>query len=308
VKVNTETATVELLALAGADTPKGAIEATRGPLILGSVPVRPSGATVMEVSLLGEAGEVVFRVVPGSSEYVPGAPATALLPKMAANQSGWFWHSIGALCFFCWLSWRWLKAARPRTQPTQVERGLGVERARALSPSSGKIRGLVFDVHTKTPLGKVQLTLVEPRADGETVVESAVSNVEGVFEFETQFSRQSLLRLRTTHEHFMTSATAVTAADLAIDLRSTRRAALQSLIAWARRSGRPWDVAPTPTTGHVRQVAERHHEPAVGAWAAEVEQAAFGPSSPSEPEVAELLGRTPKDPHKTGSLQLSRKH
>lgn len=302
INVSADTAIVELIARAGDDIPKGAIEATRGSVVLGSVPIRPHGPTPVEVPLIAQADDVMFRIVSGSSEYVAGAPVSVTLPALTFSQPDWLWHSIAALCFVAWLTWRWLLAARPRSLPAATRRTASLGRATAQPQSSGAIRGSVLDAHTQKPLAAVQLTLIEPRADGETVVESTVSNLRGEFQFATQFSGQSLLRLRAEHEHFMTLATAVTAATFVVELRSTRRAVLESLVAWARRSGRPWDVAPAPTTGHVRQIAAQRQEPHVGTWATEVERAAFGPDSPSEPEVTELLGRSPKDPRKTSSL------
>jgi hypothetical protein len=301
VEVHGASATVELVALAGEDVPHGALEAARGPSVLASVALRARGATVIEVPLLDQEGEVTFRVVPGSSEYMPGAPASVILPAAASVRPNWLWHALGAFCFLTWLSWRWLLAARPRTRPAPARPTPSLGQAIARPLSSGAIRGRVLDVHTQKPLGAVELTLVEPRADGETILESTVSDAEGAFQFEALFSRQ-LLRLRASRPHFMTLAASVTAADFVIELRSTRRAALESLIAWARRSGRPWDVTPSPTTGHVQQIAKQHHEPRVGAWAAEVERAAFGPNSPSELNVTELLDRSPQDRPKTSSF------
>ncbi|HXS18083.1 MAG TPA: hypothetical protein VN764_12890, partial [Polyangiaceae bacterium] len=224
VHMNDATASVELLAQAGADPPTGALEATRGPSVIGSVPLHPKGATPFEVPLLAQPSEVLFRVVPGSAEFIPGAPVTVSLPAQELSQPGWLWHSIGALCFLAWLTWRWLIAAHPRARqapPTHTPR---TAHASAEASSSGVIRGSVFDVSTHHPLGAVELTLLEPRADGESVLERTVSNLHGEFRFSTQFSRQSLVRLRASHEHFMTLTSTVTAAEFVIELRSTRRA------------------------------------------------------------------------------------
>ena len=64
------------------------------------------------------------------------------------------------------------------------------------------------------------------------------------------------------------------AGELSIALVLRRRALLGKLVAWARGRGRPFDVKPEPTPGHVRRAAADDFQTA--RWADAIERAVFG--------------------------------
>src|SRR4029079_19118041 len=61
---------------------------------------------------------------------------------------------------------------------------------------------------------------------------------------------------------------------LSVALVLRRRAVLARLVTWARRRGRPFDVKPEPTPGHVRRAAADDFQTA--RWADAIERAVFG--------------------------------
>ncbi|HMR09164.1 MAG TPA: hypothetical protein PKA88_25465, partial [Polyangiaceae bacterium] len=58
----------------------------------------------------------------------------------------------------------------------------------------------------------------------------------------------------------------------------------------------PYKPAVDPTPGHVAEVARDQREPAAGAWAREVERAAFGPAPPDAAEEARIRDAEPGAP------------
>jgi hypothetical protein len=64
------------------------------------------------------------------------------------------------------------------------------------------------------------------------------------------------------------------AGELSIALVLRRRALLARLVTWARKRGRPFDMKPEPTPGHVRRTAAEDFQTA--RWADAVEKAVFG--------------------------------
>jgi hypothetical protein len=64
------------------------------------------------------------------------------------------------------------------------------------------------------------------------------------------------------------------AGELSIALVLRRRALLARLVGWARKRGRPFDVKPEPTPGHIRRAAAEDFQTA--RWADAVVKAVFG--------------------------------
>ena len=80
------------------------------------------------------------------------------------------------------------------------------------------------------------------------------------------------------------------AGELSIALLLRRRALLARLVGWARKRGRPFDVKPEPTPGHVRRAAAEDFQTA--RWADAVERAVFG--------VGEVDARTEREIERDG--------
>jgi hypothetical protein len=64
------------------------------------------------------------------------------------------------------------------------------------------------------------------------------------------------------------------AGELEVALVSRKRALLDRLVSWARHKGKPYDVGPEPTPGHVRRASSDAFP--VARWADAVERAAYG--------------------------------
>ena len=73
----------------------------------------------------------------------------------------------------------------------------------------------------------------------------------------------------------------------------SRRALLDALVHWARRHGAPWAGSAEPTPGHVARVALRRDRTEVAEWAANVEDAAYGPIEPDDQRERRLRETEP---------------
>jgi hypothetical protein len=82
--------------------------------------------------------------------------------------------------------------------------------------------------------------------------------------------------------------------ELSIALVLRRRALLARLVTWARRRGRPFDVKPEPTPGHVRRAAADDFQTA--RWADAVERAVFGGGDVDARMENEIERMAPADP------------
>jgi 5-hydroxyisourate hydrolase-like protein (transthyretin family) len=269
----------------------GLVEVRRGDTSLATLTLSEQGSTAFELPLEATAQTLEISYRPSGPAWLAGPPVQLTIPARPAVLPWWLFHIAGLVFFFAWVVYRWmgvssrLTSLPPRTTVT-------IQHAVPVPRSSGAIRGLVHDTHTHTPLALVQVTLMRLSASHTETLSEQTTDSEGRFSFEHLFSAQELLSLR-FHRHDLISVKAsVTAAAFSVTMTSTRRAAMDHFIAWARNLGRPWHVASSPTTGHVKRIAERKRLLAVQQWADEVERAAYGPHVPTEGEIAEL-GKTP---------------
>jgi len=88
--------------------------------------------------------------------------------------------------------------------------------------------------------------------------------------------------------------------ELSIALVLRRRALLARLVTWARRRGRPFDVKPEPTPGHVRRAAADDFRTA--RWADAVERAVFGGGEVDARMEGEIERMAPAEPGPPGAL------
>jgi hypothetical protein len=84
------------------------------------------------------------------------------------------------------------------------------------------------------------------------------------------------------------------AGELSIALVLRRRELLVRLVGWARKRGRPFDVKPEPTPGHVRRAAADDFQTA--RWADAVERAVFGSEDVDARVEREIERMIPPDP------------
>jgi hypothetical protein len=266
---------------------EGLIEAREGGAFVGLGPVR--GGTASLEFKAGHAPRVIeLTYVPASSAYLPGEPLALHLPAL---RSGFRWagaHTLGLLAFCIWLGYAWL---RPRDGK---ERGAGAAPPkRALLRESGKrtgpISGRVLDAHTGAPLAQIEIELRLVGALESRLLEQTRTNAAGEFHLETHLESHALLSLTARGDRYMTLSSPTRGAEVTVHLTERRRALVQALVAWARKSGRLWDRKPAPTPLTIERTARQHGDDTTAEWAQKVSRAAYGAEPPSELTARDLL-------------------
>lgn len=287
----------------------GIVEARRGADSVGTGRVQGGKATVVVSFPADRAG-----TVPLSLRYVPSSPwwhaGSALELGVAVSGPGVLRQvALGLLvaAAAAWVVAGWRRAPK-RLAPLGADRTTIPPSGRAgvqvLGATSGQSdwRGTVSDAHEGTPIARARLRIVLPSFQGTGVVAEVVSDDGGTFVLELpaeHATRRPDARLVVESELHSTFEQALPAPSvLAVALVTRRRALLERLVRWARRSGTPYDGPPEPTPGHVRRVAARGDAAEVEAWARRVENAAFGndpvdAAHEEEVRAAEPRGRGP---------------
>jgi hypothetical protein len=171
-------------------------------------------------------------------------------------------------------------------------------------------RGRIVDAHEGTSVRGARVWVERGTFDGRSVLASVGADAHGVFVLphipalvgDEQMAVEAPLHARLVQR-------LPPAGELSIALVLRRRALLARLVSWAQLRGRPFDVKPEPTPGHVRRAAAGDFPTA--RWADAVEKAVFGGGdvdariegeigrmAPGDPKAAEkpLDDRTIKEP------------
>jgi hypothetical protein len=248
----------------------------------------------------GRPAMLTVRYVPEHAGFVAGEPITVTVPIRPANPWGgapWF---IGAAGIAYWVIRAWRRPARAaRARPPAESPASG--RAEALllerDAAGSGWRGRVIDAHDGTPVEGARVTLVVPVFDGEGVAATFTTAADGAFAIaHVAAAKQEGARLVASARHHTTLAQPVPPDGiLAVCLVSRRRALLERLVNWARNAGRPWARrrGGEPTPLDVAEAARHFNQADVSAWAAAIEEAAFGVIPPDERKEDEIIAREP---------------
>jgi hypothetical protein len=276
---------------------EGLIEARQEGAFVGLGPVR-NGIATLEFESSEAPREVELTYVPASSAYLPGSPLVMTVP---ARTSGFRWAGVhtAALVVFCfWLGYAWL-----RPQHAKVKRSVpappGKPSLRGTGKKVGPITGRVLDAHTGDPLAGMEVTLSEIEAEETRSLEQVTTDENGGFSLKTHLESRPLLKLSVQGESYMSLSSPARGTELTVHLTERRRALVQGLVSWARKSGRPWDKKPAATPDSVEKTALRQGDGEKAEWARRVARGAYGPAAPSEAMARAL--QTPDLPAETAS-------
>ena len=264
---------------------EGGVEAHVGDVVVGAAPVE-RGIARLTLTFTAEGSEALVRLryVPSAPWYEPLGEPTVKVPIRGpglAAKAPILLAGLAVLAFFL-IGRVASKGNKPEPEPAKVDVeakvGKPASRGRATRPRTARCgwRGSVVDAHEGTPVARrarlgrardVRRAGASSRASGPTPTARSCSR---------QSRRSSATsrwpsRLRSTRA---SSSRCRLPGELSIALVLRRRALLARLVAWARKRGRPFDVKPEPTPGHVRRAAAEDFQTA--RWADAVEQAVFG--------------------------------
>ena len=278
----------------------GSVEALSDGQTVGTAPVKNGRATVVADFQVAHGDNVVLtlRYLPGAPWWLPGPPLQLTLPLRPPSPWRRVPWIIAALAIGGWIMRGWWRPKRivrnaeprPVTSPTGAA---ALELVEVGAAHSGW-RGVVMDAHEGHAIAFARVAVEEPSFAAAPEL-SAETDAEGRFSIEAPARR--LLegtRLRVTAASYsVLERPAPPQGQVAIQLVSRRRALLDALVHWARRRGAPWAGSAEPTPGHVARVALRRDRGEVAEWAANVEDAAYGPVEPDDQRERRLRETEP---------------
>ncbi|MEZ4301391.1 MAG: carboxypeptidase regulatory-like domain-containing protein [Polyangiaceae bacterium] len=282
----------------------GVVEALRDGSSIGAGSVKAGKARVTITIATERAGAVpiTLRYVPSAPWYRPGEDLTTQVQIAGAGVWRQILLALLVAGVAAWVVAGW-RRAKPKARreddggapPPSGRPGVQVI---GRAPSAGGWRGVVVDAHEGTPVAGARLSIVMPAFQGDGVVARAVADERGAFSFEpTQVRDGRLLVEADLHSRYEQALPPPSALHVALITR--RRALLDRLVRWARNQGSPFDGHAEPTPGHVRRAAarlqmqDRDKWTGVESWAAEVENAAFGPEPPGAAEEEAVKASEP---------------
>ena len=262
---------------------EGAVEARIGETVVGAAPVERGIAPVtITFTAPGTEANVRLRYVPNAPWFEPlGEPIVrvpirgpGLLSKAPILLAG-----LAVLVFFL-IGRVASKGTKIEPAPAKVEPAATVGKARvevlrAAARGETGWRGTVVDAHDGTPVRGARLWIERGTFEGRQVLASVGADPRGRFVLEDigkPVGGEQLACEAPLHSRLVQPLPAPGDLSIAVVLR--RRALLQRLVAWAKRKGRPFDLKPEPTPGHVRKAAADDFQTA--RWADAIERAVYG--------------------------------
>ncbi len=277
----------------------GAIEVLSGDRSLGTALVE-KGAAHWQGPIHANAGTIALSI-----RYLPSAPwwlaAEPLsVPLVVRPPSAWRslpWLLI-ALAIGVWVLRGWRRPLRSKR--AQLSEELATGRASVEVVATGKAHsgwnGVVLDAHEGTPISGATVCIRVPSFDPSERPVETESDAAGHFELPDCRAGEGAELVTAAPHHTTLRRPVPPAGQVVIRMVSRRRALLGRLVEWAERRGPPYKPGVDPTPGHVAEVAQDQREPAAGAWAREVERAAFGPAPPDAAEEARIRDAEPGAP------------
>jgi hypothetical protein len=300
------------VAAAGGIVSEGGVEARVADTVVGAAPVE-RGVARLTLTFTAEGSEALvhLRYVPSAPWYEPlGEPVIkvpirgpGLLAKAPIVLTG-----LAVLAFFL-IGRVASKGNKPEPAPAPAK----VDAERAAKPrldlvreaARGELgwRGLVRDAHEDTAVRGAKVWIERGTFEGKSVLVSVETDARGAFELpevaglvgDEQMGVEAPLHARLLQP-------LPPRGELSIALVLRRRALLGRLVTWARRRGRPFDLNPEPTPGHVRRAAADDFQTA--RWAEAIERAAFGHGEVDAQMEGEIERMAPADPHPGGSVAV----
>lgn len=281
----------------------GSVVATLGDTSEGSAPLENGEATV--ALLVGEAlrgrERAVVRYAPASPFYREGNALegeVTILPPSPWPRVG---AALASLAVLAWLaSTRRGASLRRRSAPSAPiaaasrRRGPGVRTVEAGAKGGERgWRGIVRDAQSERPIDGARVAIEVAGFADRRVLAEQLTDSAGRFELPVVDRGVAVELVAESRVHSELRAPLPPPGVLEMSLVERRHAPLARLVAWAQRAGAPYVRPPETTAGHVGRVAE---DPAIAAWAAAVERAAFGPEPLDRSAEAAVDALAPEPP------------
>ena len=289
---------------------EGGVEARIGDAVIGAAPVE-RGIARLTLTFTAEGSEAAVRLryVPASPWYEPlGEPVVkvpirgpGLLAKAPILLAG-----LAVLGFFL-IGRVASKGNEPEPEPARLNVEADrtgkarLDVVRAAGRHEVGWRGSVMDAHEGTPVRGARVWIERGTFEGKSMLASVGTDADGSFglpRLEGLVGSEQMAVEAPFHARLVQPLPP--AGELSIALVLRRRALLGRLVTWARSQGRPFDVRPEPTPGHVRRAAADDLQTA--RWADAIERAVFGGGEVDAQTEGEIERMAPANPHPGGPV------
>ncbi len=276
----------------------GSLEARLDNVVVGAAPVQ-AGHADLRVSFAAPAtpsARLIIHYLPTAPWFDGSEPLDIDVPVHPPSA----WKQI-PLVMMAIVVALFLMVERMRRVPQRPTRpALPVERTavpdvhvveEARGPGAGWA-GRVIDAHERFPIARARVAIEHLSFGAPEILESVFTDAEGRFRFghapkTGTLALSSVGWLHRGRTLIDLEARLVIDAPLHVSLRkrlppsgeieialvSRKRAILDRLVEWARLRGKPYDVRPEPTPGHVQRAAGKAAD--IAAWAEAIERAAY---------------------------------
>jgi hypothetical protein len=261
----------------------GTVEARVGDTVVGAAPVEAGVAKLVVAFGLpessGAADEVVLalRYLPSAPWFEAGDEPSWRLPVRGRSPLRQAWVLAAgvavAVAFVAMRAQRASALAVLPPRPRATSRGEAKLDMVRLAGEGEGWKGRITDADDGMGVAAARVQIERPAFGRADVLASVLADSDGGFEL-------PLVDRRVGDELSIEAPLHVTLrrplplpGELDAQLIQRRRALLGRLVAWARQRGRPFDVRPEPTPGHVRRAAGGSFD--IVRWAEAVERAAF---------------------------------
>lgn len=282
---------------------EGGVEARIGDAVVGAAPVeRGIARLTLTFTAQGTEALVRLRYVASAPWYEPLGEPTVKVPIRGpglAAKAPILLAGLAVLAFFL-IGRVASKSTKPEPAPAKLDLDakIGKPRLDVVRPAArGEVgwRGRVVDAHEGTTVRGARVWIERGTFEGRSILASVAADAHGQFTLpgvdglvgDEQMAVEAPLHARLVQP-------LPPPGELSIALVLRRRALLARLVTWARRRGRPFDVKPEPTPGHVRRAAADDFQTA--RWADAVERAVFGGGEVDARMENEIERMAPADP------------
>ena len=287
---------------------EGGVEARVGDAMVGAAPVE-RGIARLTLTFAAQGSEAVVRLryVPSSPWYEPLGEPTVRLPIRGPgllSKAPILLAGLAVLAFFL-VGRVASKGNKPEPAPAKVDAQAAVGKPRlevVRAAARGEVgwRGRIVDAHEATPVRGARVWIERGTFEGRTVLASVATSPDGSFKLpglEGLVGDEQIAVEAPLHARLLQNLPP--SGELSIALVLRRRALLGRLVSWARRRGRPFDVKPEPTPGHVRRAAADDFQTA--RWADAIERAVFGGGEVDARMEGEIDRMAPQEPRSAAS-------
>jgi hypothetical protein len=245
--------------------------------------------------------KILATYVPPSEGWIPDGGTRIDLTIHPPSAKGGILWLFGTISLVIWLVLKWgrgsIRLPLRRDLAQKSDPSSSIDRT---PPEAGKSGwyGFVLDAHTGQPITNARVRIEHPGFTEKQIGASATSSASGEFALPPQ-NHPDLARLLVDARFYAPGQWPLPPqGKLIIRLQTNRRAILRAFVAWFESSVSKGNPRPEPTPGEVSVGILVEHPPEVVEWAKNVEEAAFGPTSPDIDAAALLSG--PPQPSRPG--------